>query len=140
MASGVTTGRCLCGAVRYAIAGPIGPIDHCHCSMCRRAHGAPFSTFGRVERADLRITAGAEAVTGYASSPEVVRSFCSRCGTRLFFRHDALPEYEFVSIGSLDREPEARPEAHIFATSKAGWYEILDALPQHAGYPPFGED
>ncbi len=133
------TGRCLCGGIRYAIDGAIGPIDHCHCSMCRRAHGAPFSTFGRVRRADLRILAGSELLTGHASSEHVIRSFGSRCGTRLFVRHAALPDADFVAIGSLDEEPEARPEAHIFVASKAGWYTIADDLPQHDGYP-FGDD
>ena len=28
-------GTCLCGEVRYQIDGPLGPMSHCHCSMCR---------------------------------------------------------------------------------------------------------
>ncbi|MBK7949252.1 MAG: GFA family protein [Deltaproteobacteria bacterium] len=133
------TGSCLCGSIRYAVKGPIGPVDHCHCSMCRRAHGAPFSTFGRIRRSDLELTAGAELLTGYASSEAVVRSFCARCGSRLFFRHAALPEHEFVTTESLDDAAGIEPEAHIFVGSKASWYTITDALPQHEGYP-FGDD
>ena len=141
MGSGASaTGSCLCGGVRYALSGPLGPVDHCHCSMCRRSHGAPMSTFGRVRRADLRITAGAELVTGHASSEAVVRSFCARCGSRLFFRHAALPDYDFVAITTLDEEPARHPEAHIFAGSKADWFPITDDLPRHDGYPPIGED
>jgi len=135
----MTTGRCLCGAVRFAVDGPVGPVEHCHCSMCRRAHGAPFSTFGRIRRADLRITAGADQITAYASSEPVTRSFCGRCGTRLFFRHAAMPEHEFVAVGSLDDETGVHPESHIFVASKADWYAIADDLPQHAHFPPFGD-
>ena len=133
------TGSCLCGAVRFEVRGAIGPVDHCHCSMCRRSHGAPFSTFGRVRRDELQLTAGADQLTRYASSEGVFRSFCARCGSRLFFRHAALPEHEFVSIGSLDEETGLEPEAHIFAASKASWSRIQDDLPQHDGYPSDSE-
>ena len=43
-------GSCLCGTVRYEIRGPVGRVSHCHCAMCRKAHGAAFATYGRVER------------------------------------------------------------------------------------------
>lgn len=134
------TGGCLCGAIRYAVRGAVGPIDHCHCSMCRRSHGAPFATFGRIRRAELEITAGAELLTSYASSAMVGRSFCARCGSRLFFRHAALPDHEFVAIGSLDDDTDVKVEAHIFAGSKARWYTIQDGLPQHEGYGPIAEE
>jgi hypothetical protein len=38
------TGSCLCGAVRYEATGPAGPMVHCHCRTCRKAHGTAFST------------------------------------------------------------------------------------------------
>jgi hypothetical protein len=136
----MATGGCLCGAIRFEIRGPIGPVDHCHCSMCRRAHGAPFSTFGRIRRDALAILQGADRLTAHASSEAVVRSFCAVCGSRLFFRHAALPDHEFVAIGSLDDSTQIRPEAHIFVESKADWFEIRDGLPQHAGYGPIGGD
>jgi hypothetical protein len=39
-------------------------------------------------------------------------------------------------MGSLDDDPGARPDRHIFAASKAPWYAIADDLPQDAEYPP----
>ena len=33
-------GACMCGAIRYEIDGPLRDAGNCHCSMCRRAHGA----------------------------------------------------------------------------------------------------
>ena len=103
--------------------------------MCRRSHGAPFSTFGRIRNADLAILAGDDQLTEYASSAPVVRSFCARCGSRLFFRHAALPEHTFVTVGSLDDDSAIEPEAHIFVGSKARWYAITDDLPRHEAYP-----
>ena len=40
-------GSCLCGAVRYEVSDPFEEMHHCHCSKCRKAHGAAFSTFAR---------------------------------------------------------------------------------------------
>ena len=40
------TGSCLCGGIRYVVHGPLGPVVHCHCSMCRKATGAAYR--GRV--------------------------------------------------------------------------------------------
>ena len=129
-------GACLCGAVEYQIEGPIESMDHCHCSMCRRAHGSAFSTYGRVPREALAFTQGDDQLTHFESSDAVTRSFCGRCGSSLLFRHAAAPQFDFVAIGSLIDDPGIRPEAHIFVGSKASWYAIEDDLPQHDAYPP----
>ncbi|HCA63195.1 MAG TPA: GFA family protein, partial [Pseudomonas sp.] len=42
------TGSCLCGVVRYRIDAPIDALTHCHCKMCRKAHGAAFATYASV--------------------------------------------------------------------------------------------
>ena len=34
------TGRCLCEAIQYEIEGELGTVVNCHCSKCRRWHGA----------------------------------------------------------------------------------------------------
>ena len=33
------TGGCLCGAVRYRVAGPLRDVVACHCAQCRRSSG-----------------------------------------------------------------------------------------------------
>ena len=129
-------GSCLCGTVQYDTGGAIEGIDHCHCSMCRRSHGSAFSTYGRVLRSALVVASGEDAIERFQSSDAVTRAFCRNCGSSLFFRHAAAEEFEFIAIGTLDEDPGARPEAHIFVGSKAPWYEIEDDLPQHDEYPP----
>lgn len=34
---------CLCGAIRYEVDVPLTDVGNCHCSMCRRFHGAAFA-------------------------------------------------------------------------------------------------
>lgn len=129
-------GSCLCGAIRYETSGALESIDHCHCSMCRRAHGSAFSTYGRVPKEKLTFTSGQDRLVHYKSSDAVTRSFCGQCGSSLLFRHAAAPQFDFIAVGTLDDDPGSRPHAHIFVGSKAAWYTIDDDLPQHEQYPP----
>jgi hypothetical protein len=115
---------------------PFEEMHHCHCSRCRKAHGAAFATFARTAAAGVRVREGEETLRHYRSSAPVRRSFCGTCGSSLFFRFDPLPEAIWVAVGTLDDDPGLRPQAHIFAASRAPWCAIADALPQFAEYPP----
>lgn len=128
-------GSCLCNAVRFEITEPLEEMHHCHCSRCRKAHGAAFSTFARTRRSGLRFLCGEEKVRDFRSSPHVLRSFCEECGSNLFFHFDLLADAIWVAVGSLDDDPGMRPGAHIFVASKAPWHAITDELrqfPEHA--------
>jgi hypothetical protein len=132
-------GRCLCGAVAYEIDGTLGEAHHCHCSLCRRLHGAPFSTFAQVAASAFRIVRGTGELRAYRATPPVERTFCGTCGARLTFRFDGLPDAVWVTVTTLDPEPPLTPAGHMFTDSKAPWFPITDALPQYPEYPPFGE-
>lgn len=128
-------GGCLCGAVRYEIHGTISRVTHCHCSMCRKAHGAAFATYGRVERKDFVVASGAGEIASYRSSPGVSRTFCRRCGSTLQFISEKRPDTLSVALGTLDDDPNVASSMHIFVDSKAPWFQITDDMPQHAERP-----
>lgn len=130
------SGSCLCGAVRYRVTAPLEEMHHCHCSRCRKAHGAAFSTFARTAAAGLELDDRAGALAHFQSSPPVQRDFCRTCGSSLFFRFAPLPEAIWVAVGTLDGDPGMRPQAHIFAASRASWCPIADGLPRFDEYPP----
>ena len=128
-------GSCLCGSVRYEVHGSLGRVSHCHCSMCRKAHGAAFATYGRVESGDFVLVSGADDIASYQSSPEVTRTFCKRCGSALQFITTKRPGSFSVALGTLDDDPGVQASLHIFVGSKAPWFDITDDLPQHAARP-----
>jgi hypothetical protein len=128
-------GSCLCGSIRYEIRGPIGPATHCHCSMCRKAHGAAFGTYARVQKADFVLVSGAEDIASYQSSPKVTRTFCRRCGSTLQFIRAIRPNTFALALGTLDDDPGVRPSMHIHIESKVPWLDINDGLLQHIGHP-----
>ena len=123
------SGSCLCGAVRYASGPPTGPMGHCHCETCRKAHAAAFSTTLRVAREGFRWLAGEELLRHYESSPGKTRSFCGRCGSHLLAARAGQDEL-ILRAGCIDGDPGVRPVAHIWTSEQAPWYEIDAGLPQ----------
>lgn len=126
-------GSCLCGQVKYEvlkIESGMG-LGHCHCSMCRKFHGAAFATFGVAKLENFRWTAGESALQVYKASNGTSRKFCGGCGSSLIFvaNNDDGTTIEFT-LGTLDTEIDERPDVHIFVDSKANWFEITDDLPQ----------
>jgi hypothetical protein len=127
-------GSCLCGGVRYEITAALTRITHCHCSMCRKAHGAAFGSYATVPKSAFHFTEGEALATAYASSPMVERTFCKRCGATLQWSSKIHhPDTVGIAVGTLDTSLEPVPQQHIYAASKASWYRIEDTLAQAAG-------
>ncbi|OIR18205.1 putative glutathione-dependent formaldehyde-activating enzyme [mine drainage metagenome] len=128
-------GSCLCGAVEYEIAGPLGPVVYCHCSRCRKASGSAFNAMSPVSAADFRIVKGQECLRDYRNSAGVNRVFCGMCGSPIIGKRDSAPEIVRVRIGTLDTPVNSQVSSHVFAGSKASWDEILDHAPQYEERP-----
>ena len=127
-------GSCLCGGVKFEIHGKLGRSSHCHCSMCRKAHGAAFGSYALARKQDFRVVAGEALIKRYASSPGVTRTFCATCGSTLQFISAKRPDIVDVALGVLDDDAGIRVPHHIFVASKAPWVEITDGLPQFADW------
>ena len=127
-------GGCLCGGVRYEIDGSLGEAGNCHCSMCRREHGAAFSTYADVDPSQFRWDFGEQLVAVYESKPGVGWCFCRVCGSTLAASDDG--KVTSITLGTVEGDPGVRPQEHNFVGSKAPWYEIVDDLPQFDGLSP----
>jgi hypothetical protein len=124
-------GGCLCGRVRYVVEGGIPDVSHCHCAMCRKAHGAAFATYANVAAAAHRFVQGEEHLRVFRSSPQVERLFCGECGSPMAWRNAAaFPGETSFPLGSLDTPFVPRAQRHIFVGSKAPWDEIRDDWPR----------
>ena len=128
------TGGCLCGHVRYEAGGEPFHLTVCHCSLCRRAAGAPMVAWCSVPRAEYRVVA--DAPTRFKSSAKGTRTFCPRCGTPLTFESDEHPNEIDITAASLD-DPEAMPPRdHTRAATKLSWVRLADGLPAYPGLRP----
>jgi hypothetical protein len=139
-------GSCLCGGVKFEITGALLRPLNCHCSRCRKQHGAAFRSRVRVRAADLRWVQGEELISYYESSPDFRRGFCRVCGSPVVNRPG--PNYKpalanpavalelGIPLGLLDDDPGVHPECHVFIANKAPWFEITDDLPQFTELSP----
>ena len=132
----MTSGHCECGRVRFEFDGEIQDFSHCHCSQCRRLHGAAFATFAGVVRKDFRYISGEDSIGVYASSARNDRVFCRVCGSAILVDARDEPEALYVSMSAIDGDPRRPAAYHAYVASKAPWYEITDDLEQYETDPP----
>lgn len=121
-------GGCLCGAVRFVVEGPTKWCAHCHCTLCRRAHGAAFVTWVGVEAERFSLEQD-ESLAWYESTPGACRGFCSRCGTTLLFRSDRWPGEMHVTRAAFDGEIDRMPAGHAYYSTHVDWARVDDGLP-----------
>lgn len=123
-------GSCLCGVVKFEIDKFLPQAAHCHCSMCRKFHGAAFATLAGVFRSNFRWIAGEDALKGYTAENGTTRTFCRHCGSSLTFSSPGGPEEEIeIALGAMDGDVPVVPSAHIFVGSAANWTVLGDELP-----------
>ena len=126
-------GSCLCKAIMYEVDKFSGPIGHCHCNTCRKAHAAAFNTTARAGRTDFRWLTKS-TLGAFESTPGKLRHFCTKCGSHLMSEWVAQPEV-IVRVATLDEDPGIRPVAHIWMSDAQPWL-AYDNLPAFAEWPP----
>jgi hypothetical protein len=107
----------------------------CHCSACRKHHGALFATFVAGPLNTFHWRRGTEKIGSWQSSPQERRTFCSVCGSKLP-RVEQDTQRVFMPAGALVGELGIRPQMHVFVGSKPHWHVLTDGLPKHDAYPP----
>ena len=130
--SGPYRGSCLCGGIHFEVDEFAHRTGHCHCTMCRKFHGAAYATIAEALRNHFRWTSGEDLLKGYTADNGTTRSFCSNCGSSLtFFSPNADSQLVEIALGCFDDEVPIRPDAHIFVASGAKWATPDDDLPQY---------
>ena len=133
MESEMVTGSCLCGAVRFEITMPTLFCAHCHCTMCRRAHGAGYVTWIGVLRQQLKFLTGEDRLIRYRSSSHGTRSFCGTCGSTLLCESTHHPERIDVVLGNVTGAIDREPQLHVYFDDRADWVRVTDDLPRLGG-------
>ena len=163
---GTFAGSCLCGQIRYVF--EIGTssegcptINHCHCSDCRKFHGAAFGTAVKAVTWEWEYVKQGPWVPpseelpllqSYKQPNGCQRYFCRVCGSSLAFQsahpndsvlYFAISTLDGNGFTANDDSPNERqkdssqllqPSAHIFWDSKADWLisNEFDSLPKYS--------
>ncbi|WP_151084323.1 GFA family protein [Nocardioides cynanchi] len=121
------TGRCLCGAVAYAVTGPLREVTDCHCERCRRFTGHHMAA-SAAGVADLQVEDPTGQLTWYAV-PGAAYGFCRTCGSSLFWRAESDPTRVSICAGTLE-VPTGLHTVEAWWTSQASDYFIRPDLPE----------
>ena len=119
-------GRCLCGAVEFELKLPSKWCAHCHCSMCRRAHGAGYVTWAGFESDHFHLRKGDHHLKWYESSPGARRGFCENCGSTMLFESERWAGETHVALACIDGPIDREPAAHVFFDAHVNWMPIDD--------------
>lgn len=127
------TGGCHCGAVRYEVTRVPRRHSLCHCKDCQRTSGAPVVAWAVFDEQALTISG---ATSAYNSSGDVVREFCPKCGTGLFYRSASFfPGEVDVRTATLDNFDDLPATELIQLADTPVWWKSLHDLPSHERYP-----
>ena len=132
MAMATLEGSCLCGGVRFEVAGPFVSAAYCHCASCKKISGGAGTVNGRARTEDIRVVAGEELLRTFQPAEGSAKTFCSRCGSNLF--GGGWPESERCSVrlSAIDTPFDGKPDSHIFVRSVASWETLPDdGLPRY---------
>lgn len=128
---GAVQGRCLCGAIRFALQAPLRKVLICHCCQCSRWTGYAVAATA-VPAMNFELHAGHEYLSWFQSSERAERGFCSRCGSSLFWRRKNSDEISILA-GTLEPPTHLTVAAHIYVEYKPDFYALTDQLPQYRG-------
>lgn len=126
------SGGCLCGRVRYLLEeAPFGVAD-CHCLDCRRSSGAPYITWGIVQKEKFKLICGTLHRVAHAGR---VRGFAECCGTQILF--EDAPDWPRVdvAIATLDDPKPFPPLRAIFTEDKLPWVILDSSIPASLTIP-----
>ncbi len=123
-------GRCFCGAVHVATATMPFQVSWCHCRDCRRQTGAPAVVWAGFASDAVSFEGTPQR---RQSSPHIIRSFCSACGTPMSYEDDRLPGEIYLPAGIFDEADRLVPERHHYVSSKLFWLHLEDGLDRHQG-------
>lgn len=115
------TGGCLCGQVRFRATGAPDRVGICHCTDCRKHHGALF--YAAAVYAQDKV-----AVTGETAQYEG-RHFCPTCGGSVFARSGREIE---LHLGALDDPNHVTPGYELWTERRVAWLPPFEATQCHA--------
>jgi hypothetical protein len=134
--SDLLTGGCQCGAVRYECSAEPLFTGNCHCRDCQKSTGGPYVPAFAVPAQAVKIAGQVKYYESRADSGNIFnRGFCPTCGSRLFGKAAALPQFLLVTAGSLDDPSRFKPSMDFFTASAQPWDHMNPELPKFPRQP-----
>jgi hypothetical protein len=135
----IVSGQCLCGDVRYhGEAEPRFQV-RCYCIDCRKVSAGGHAAMMGFAANAVRITGETREYQSRADSGSVVaRGFCTRCGSGIYSRNEAMSELIFIRASTLDDPNLFTPQLTVYASRALAWDPVPEGVPAFAEGPPRG--
>jgi hypothetical protein len=122
------SGHCLCGASTFTLTADPIAVRVCWCRDCQHV-GGNGTVNALVPTAAIEFAGPLSEHRKTADSGnEVTRVFCATCGSHLFARNSARPQFTVVRTGNLEDPSSVTPQMNIWTDSAPGWACIDDSL------------
>jgi hypothetical protein len=76
--------------VEIEVHGTAEAMGYCHCSSCRSWSASPVNAFTLWKPENVKVTKGAEFLSGFEKTEMSDRQFCTKCGGHLMTAHPPL--------------------------------------------------
>ena len=130
------TGGCLCGRVRYKLAGESAFSGLCHCRNCQRYTGSAFEPVVAYPSAAVSVQGDLKTYEDKGDSGKAVyRRFCPNCGSGIIAEAEALPGVTLVLVGGFDDPSAYNPTMEIYCSSAQPWVRAGGERQQFAKMP-----
>ena len=127
------SGKCLCGNIEFSGDTDIKLMANCHCSDCRAATGAAYSTLLFVDADAIQVSGEPKIFKHTADSgAEMEKHFCPDCGSQLFGRNSNRPNMLSIRAGTVDQTSLVKPGVNVYLSSKI---ESTPIDPDLKGFP-----
>jgi len=134
----VLHGSCLCKSIQFEFDGPIDFVNHCCCSLCRKATGTGSNAIAIVPLKNFRWISGKDNTIRYSvkiPNKEIPRNAvkCKTCGIPLPDSYDN--KRMWIQAGLIDDEFEPTYIIYHHLSSKANWVRIPENVHKFDEYP-----
>lgn len=145
------TGTCLCGAVIVMLTGKPTAVSICHCVICRKLSGAPFSAQALVKGTQVSVVSNGDAgdrdggdgssqqasvasppaLLTYASSPAVERHRCAACQSPVYatLAKGKMAAVPLTVLDGVKNDDELAPTHHMYYGDRI--MDFSDDLPKY---------
>ena len=131
--SKIRQGGCLCGAARYEVDITNHETGNCHCSLCQNHTGSAYLTVTCVAVDQFNWIS--KPTGEYASSPNVIRRFCTKCGTPITWESTDYPNIANFGTGTLEDKSDIVIHHEIYTDNRMnGVQPVPGARQMRQGY------
>ncbi len=120
-------GSCHCQDVKFELLGEVKKVVNCHCNLCRKMNGAPFSTYAVSLANDFKLLHG--DLRSIKLTDKATKFVCSQCCSPIYNQNQRFNGLNMLYLGALDQAEALPAEVNLYTATKLTWLDGLNEMP-----------